>query len=196
MKSNIYLKEKGPYLLTLLFAALAWTINQVSEDISSAPTIEVMKASSLEDGPAVVYTITNISKNSVFKDLLFAVHLDGKTPAKCVQRPRLKAFPPVKIWSDDPTKIERPICKSDLVAEYKVEQLQPGGRVQLIMKVSQLSGTELYVKSDSAIRVKETSLETLLLKYKFQMLVSLVVIWGLAIFYYIICLIKGDTNEA
>ncbi len=180
--------DKIPYFLSMLFAILAWTILQLSNQSTLSPIVEYSKKHiQTENGYKHLYNITNISSSTMFADIIFIIRPKEHSNAECVDSD-IFATPPMDITIFNKIlkkySAKSPVC-AGTVSRYFVPELQPGSSVQLEFVSEKDGGTDLYVKSSSPIRLLKVSLLTIIIKKITLLLSILIVIWILLIFIYI-----------
>lgn len=179
-------REQIPYLLTILFAALAWTTNQIWDDISKSPTIEYKFILDKSVPLSKKVRITNISSDHLFSNLVFKVRSEKGSDLGCITTD-IAPFPPVELRYSKSPNIQNQ-CEhncSAKYAEFKIPHLQPGSSIMLIMESEIDSVLTLGVWSESKVRLVNRSLETILIKNRFIVLVYLFIIWILSIGIYV-----------
>jgi hypothetical protein len=197
-------EEKVPYLLTILFVALGWTISQVSTDLEKSPIIEYKTCRKVgTKGTIYTYTITNISSQKLFKKLKFVLRPKKSVGVKCLGEPEMNPQAPLEL--KDPEKDPNRRIRHEVPkyignsAVYFVPQLQPGTSIQLVMKTDKKAEIDITLWCDKPVRFLASSLQTLIVKKRFGFLMGTIVIWFILIFIYFVLLhkqkIKGKCNR-
>ncbi len=190
--------EKAPYLLTLLFAALAWTVSQVADDAARNPVLEY-KTSTMASGEQTknVFTLTNISSDKALSGITVKLRINDAF----VGQPDMHMLPPMELLDPDKKEeVNAPENIGNICSSYQIPKLQPGAIVQLVMYTRKKVPIGIYVWSDDAVKVVEASLQTRIIKNKFKVMVFLIVLWSLLILIYIYAvsrrtLVKPDAKE-
>jgi len=178
--------EKTPYILTILFLALGWTVTQVSTDLAKSPIIEYQSCK--KNHPNVtehIFTITNISSEKLFTNLKFTLR-PVDTTAKCLGKPEMIIPPPTELKGTSPdVGATEPECIQDKYAVYKLPQFQPGASIQLVMKTDKSSDINKYVWCKEAVRLVELSFfKTTIVKERLQIMIWSIAIWAILIIIY------------
>lgn len=188
-------QEKVPYLLTILFAALSWTISQVSNEIGASPVIEYSHSIKMENSNYKhVFELTNISSSTVFNDLYVNLRLEKDTSAKCIGEPEIIPVPPSELR--DPkqsTGVKRPTC-NDKTAEYIIAQIQPGATINLVMFTDKKDSIDIYVFCKDSVMVLKSSIKTFISKHRFSVMISLIMLWTVLILLYLKMLSCQEKN--
>lgn len=192
MKNDFFKSSNLPYLLTILFVALAWTVNQITQDITSSPSIEVRKHPFDINKSQIVYTVTNISSKKLFKELIFKVYLNNSN-AEFTDEPSLKIFAPIDFG--DSANRKKPEIVKKKYAKFIIINFQPRTTVELIMKTNKKVDTTFRVNSQEVVRVLNASFESLLIKHKFRILLCLIAFWVISIFVYVYMITPKDKPE-
>ncbi len=178
--------EKTPYLLTILFLALGWTITQISTDLAKSPIIEYQSCKKNHPSETEhTFTITNISSEKLFTNLKFTLR-PVDTTAKCLGEPEMIIPPPTELKgtsSDD--SATQPECVDDKYAEYILPQFHPGASIQLVMKTDKNSDINIYVWCKEAVRLVELSFfKTTIVKERLEIMIWSIAIWAILIIIY------------
>lgn len=177
-------EEKVPYLLTILFIALGWTVSQLSTDMTKSPIIEYKQ--DRRYATKHTFTITNISSEKLFSDLTFKLRIPGDSQAKCMDSPKIYSTSPTELKS--PTNgIPEPKCVDDEYAEFILHHLQPGATVKLEMKTNkEVVDVDIYIWCKNPVRLIEASLQTWVAKNQFGVMGGLICLWTVLIIIYLI----------
>lgn len=185
-------EEKTPYLLTILFVALGWTISQVSTDLTKSPIIEYKQCRKTKTNETKhIFTITNISSEKAFSNLIFNLRPEPTSGAKCLGETRMIVPPPTEL--KNPSQEEgacQPECVNGKYANYILPQLQPGAIVQLVMNTDKAADVNIYIWCNDPVRLVESSLQTLVVKNRFCVMIGLICIWAFLISLYLVLLHK------
>ena len=177
----LFTSEKATYLLTIAFAAIGWTTNQIWLDITSTPTVEAERHIYDSATSNTGFTITNLSRKQSFDNLVFKIVIDNSSNAKCQGQPILMPIAPTDLGYSQDKKRIRPKCESEKYAEYQIQKLHPGGKVKLLIEASNETYPLLLVNSNKPIRLIESSAETYVIKNRFCILVLLFVAWSITV---------------
>lgn len=192
----MFLTEKAPYLLTIVFLALGWTISQVSTDLAKSPIIEYKSCKKDNtNGSENIFTITNISSEKLFTDLKFTLRIAGTTNSKCIGVPKMMIPPPTDLKGlYQGGGATQPTCIDDKHAEYIIPQLHPGASLQLVMKTDKNTDVNIYIWCKEAVRLVESSITTFIIKHRLNILLWTIVIWTLLIIAYFIIILNSNTE--
>jgi hypothetical protein len=182
----MFLTEKTPYFLTILFLALGWTITQVSTDLAKSPIIEYKSCKKNHTNETEhIFTITNISSEKLFTNLKFTLRPVDKTDAKCLGEPKMIIPPPTELKGtcQDLGAIQ-PECVEGKYGVYILPQFQPGASIQLVMKTDKNTDINIYVWCNEAVRLAKLSFKTLIVKERLKIMMWLIAIWAILIIIY------------
>lgn len=190
----MFLTEKTPYLLTILFLALGWTITQVSTDLAKSPIIEYQSCKKIHTNETEhIFTITNISSEKLFTNLKFTLRPADKSDAKCLGKPYMKIPPPTELKdTSQDLGAPEPGCVNGKSAVYILPQFHPGASIKLVMKTDKNDDINIYVWCKEAVRLVELSFKTLIVKERLKIMMWSIAIWAiLIIIYSLIIYFKG-----
>lgn len=162
----------------------AWTTNQLSLELGKSPTIEISSKKYIKDTKSIEYLLTNISNSVVYKDIVFSVKLEIDA---CNGTPRIELGPP----NMKGIETEKSTCENKKTASFHLAQFHPGSKVKLVTPVDLTVNSELYVRSNTAVRIIEFSVESFVIKYKVLLLAWLFGFWLFLIGIYLIAVNKG-----
>ena len=115
------LKNDAPYLVSILVGALAWGVIHIINELVDSPTLEYCGSGQQEN--LIEYSVTNLSKKTVFKGLKFDLST-APNDVEVLTDPRIYAEPPhfegvtEGGWSKDGKSMQ-----------FFVPALHPGGKV-------------------------------------------------------------------
>lgn len=185
-------KKEVPYLLTILFIVLGWTINQTVTNLSQTPIIEYDINTNPENGK-IKHTIvlTNISLDKAFTDLVVRLKTPKVSEAKleCHLKPKTNYLSPTT--AGDPSEYVHPKPCSNKegsirqYTEHTIEKLQPNASVELITYTDKITKIEVGLWSNEAVNLIEQDLKTISIKYQFNILIGLIVLLFILIISYI-----------
>jgi len=174
--------ENLPYLLTLLFVALGWTLTHFATQIGNSPIIEYKKTLS-EDFKGIDFVIQNISRNTKFDNLHFYILFDDDKKGRCQGKPELKIYPPLHLGKDR----EEPTCNDNEII-LKIKEFQPYSKILLSVKADKKMDAEITLTSKNAVRLIESNYQTFFVKFELEILISIILFWVVCIIFYFICL--------
>ena len=183
--------EKVPYLLTILFAALGWTLLQFSSELTQSPVLEYSKTLCGNKETKVIYTFTNLSNDTLFTELHAKIMFRtqrGKELVKDDLKLQLRAVPPHGIGQPNKPEMGTRSIRSETILDYvsfHIPRLSPGAIVTASVKSNKKFTPQLVIECDKAIKILESSYQTGLLKYRFTFLLVLIAVWSLLIMFYI-----------
>ncbi len=181
------LTEKSPYLLTLVFAAIGWTTNQIWLDMTSSPIVEARRYSFDIANGLVGFRITNLSRTEYFDSIKLRIRIKKDSISKCIGQPLLVPIPPTDLGFSPNAERTRPKCETAKYAQFELPRLHPGGEVEVYINVTERTVPDLSMNSVNAVRLIESSFETFLVKNRFSILIWLLGVWCLLIITYLIC---------
>jgi len=193
-------EEKTPYLLTILFVALGWTISQITTDLTKSPILEYKQCKKvMANKTKHAIAITNISLEKVFSNLIFKLRPEAGSGVICLDSPEMIAPPPTELKSPTQQKegegFQEPECINGEYAEYSLPKLQPGATIQIVMNTDKDVDVNLYVWSENSVRLVESSFLTWAAKNRFGLLICLICVWALLIIIYLILIHKNPCNN-
>lgn len=178
-RTSLLLTEKVPYLFTFLMGALGWSFMHMVSQVEQLPVLKVrMTGSSQGDDKRVSAEVKNISAATIFRQLDLYLRPSDET-ASSLRDADMEYVRPVVA---DPATKEKPKV-SDGIACYHVEELQPFCAVRLLVSAGSRQPVTLWYKSDTAIRLMDSGLETRLIEHEFGVMLGLIGIW--------LCLLAG-----
>ncbi|MCE9687442.1 hypothetical protein LZP73_14730 [Shewanella sp. AS16] len=170
-----------PFLFTILLSVFAWTTNQIVSSLEKEPVIEITSKSYESDTQKLTYVLTNVSSSYLFKNLTFEIYDDS---AKCFGKQDVILGPPNMKAQDT----KKPQCSSEKSAEFEIYEFHPSSSIYLVANImfdENRVVSALYVKSNEAIKVLPSGLQTFLIKHKLGILMSLFATWFVLICAYI-----------
>jgi hypothetical protein len=177
--STILRSEKIPYLLTILFALLSWSLTHIVSRTIEAPTMEyTIKEKLSEKGIEVTYTVSNISRNKLFENINFHLILKSgsilNSPIISMQKPM------------DVKDVDKPTSGNNYI-NWTIPELHPGWEFKIWMRISKDGDHALHFNTDSnkPIRLIESSFETFLLRNEFRIIKYMILSWLILIVIYI-----------
>ncbi|MEQ9288492.1 MAG: hypothetical protein RIG77_16350 [Cyclobacteriaceae bacterium] len=186
-----------PYLFTILFAVLGYTVKEFSSEILATTFIEYEYASGQDShGRFVSYYITNTSKKDSYKDLAFTIRAGGditfKKGVRVSKRPTFHQFGSV-------LDVEDHQQFGVDYANFEINHLIPGSTYELrVYYEGKLPKTpdllfhvdrmiekkENYDFSKPPVYLREAGLATYSAKNKIEIYLFLIIIWTLLIIIY------------
>ena len=171
--------ESLPYFLTMLLVLVGWSFSRVVDAVYESPTLEynVQEKEWTGDTMLMQIVLRNISRDRLFKDAVVKVsYPDGKDGN--LEFLSLIAVPPaardsIDHANDDPDFID-----------YKLPQIQPGSTYRLLLAYAG-DEPDITFSSPEAVRFKEASLETALVRYELTVNLSLIFLWLVIILIYV-----------
>jgi len=165
-----FLADKVPYLVTLVFGVLGWTLVHIDDELTQSPTVESQEVQGASAGVqplpcegkkapddevvAKGFDIENLSRSTSFSSLEFVLHSRDSDPR--FQGVRLVPDPPAVL----PDEAEPETCGADY-AKFQIPQLQPGWRFRLLVWMPKNKPDPyLTYSTDEAVRLEPQSWET------------------------------------
>ena len=188
---KIITSTNAPYLLTIFVALTGWTLNEITQDLSSIPVISY-HANTIEKQMNREIIFENISNNISFKNLGITIF---DRSISCSSSPNTE---PVK--GIDLSGEVTPLCTDRRSILQTLKSMQPDASIMIKYSVHKLHG-DFHIAADSngAVRVLKNGFWTFLIKSKRNILLSLLGIWMGGIFTMIIltnrCSKNGDNDE-
>lgn len=200
---KILTQKEPPFIFMILLAAFSWTTSHVVSRTIEKPVIEFQSSISNTipidiidcDNNAIdkdkslelhKYLLTNISKDHLFKNLSFLIRSnDGKKIHGVRLRPRSPAV--------SGNKAETCSTEYGLFADVT---LHPGWQFELDIVADKNSITALHLNSASeAINLKESDLETWIVRNETQVLVGFLIVISILAFTYMIYIAQARTGR-
>ena len=188
--NNILTLEKIPYLLTMLFALIGWTLTHIADRLLQSPIIEYRVEEQQDNNDRTVsLTLTNISKDKLFKDVQFDWLIQDINKGKFIRDSSyLTEFPPMTLQTTEETEEDH--------VRFTIKEFHPSWKLQLTSKVLGSALPTLHFSTMSNIQEKnptvepifliDASFETFLVKNELEILFYLLLLWFLLIMAYII----------
>jgi hypothetical protein len=168
----ITLKE-APYVLTLLVAALGWSVTHTVDRLTQMPIIEYKIHDPTKYGERVIKCeVTNIC-DKVFRDLnLYLTVAQGKM--LIISTPEIGFVKPIM---PDPFRSKAAYIQGHNAA-YFVPELQPLCSVSLETRARGPGDVELrYYNGHEAIRLIEAGFQTWLVENEIEIMFGLIICW-------------------
>jgi len=169
-------KDTVPYLLTVLFATLGWTLTTFVSQIGSSPIIEYTKTRS-NNLTEVTFEVQNISKNIKFTNLIFYILLNDNEPGRCVGKPVIVPIAPLHFGKDR----EEPICREGVESVFLIDEFHPYSKVSMSVIANGKTDAEIRLTSSNAVLLKEENYQTRLIKYELEILIFMIAFWTVCI---------------
>ena len=184
----IYL-EKAPFLLTILFSALAWTASQVAGDAAMKPFLEYARATeTVTTGKGQqtkhIFRLTNISSEKAFSNMYVKCRLKDGAGVSFVGEPEMSLLPPTELMDPDKAEEATPPEYIDNAAAFQIPMLQPGAVIHIAMYTDKAAPVDIYVWSKNPVKMVEASPQTYIIKNRFQVMIGLIVLWSALILLY------------
>jgi len=175
-----FLRDTPPFLFTLFFAALGWSVSHYITSIESSPTIAYEFKTIPANGDRFNrrLVITNLSSKVLFESLVFSVELEkGKLENDDVGT--LVATPPASVISGK-------VTANDGAVQINIERLHPGWIISLELRSQRETTPVLIMKgmgarNGKAIRLIENGAEVFILKNKVMIFIVFFGVWFLVI---------------
>ncbi len=185
-------KQEFPYLLTVIFALLSWNAVHLANRYIDKPVIEWdLSHSSFENQKLGMYHVKNLSKNIVFKGLIFSLHLEEGNFTSC----QVKRLPPADNVSLDYPK--EAIFKNNsrmTKIEIKATQFHPSWEFMFFVKTSNDNYPKLNILSKKPVNLVESSWETFIIRNEVTILWISFGFWIALIIIYLIIIKNDDTD--
>ncbi len=194
---NIFLKEKLPYLLTILIGLAAYQINNIISIHTDSPIINYSfkeVSSKLDNG--VIHkewecTLVNYNRKKAVKDLNLQIAYKSDLPnPKKIDRPNIIPIAPSAILPDTLTSFAY-----GLINEYKIPIIHPHAKYILTFETKTNPAIKelpkIYLNTNESIRLIENNLEVFLIKNQILLNVILLLFWLFFAIYYLFYLTKS-----
>jgi len=175
---SVFKIDKLPYLLTILFVLVGWGLKHSVDRLLKSPIIEYkMEKSGLKKGQLIVYEITNISRDTVFRNLQFEFLVDTEKSKFMQDKCKLTIHPPLNI--------QKRADKGDGHFKFSLEEFHPSCKVGVDLELSGDVSPTLHFStiSDSGsptsqpVMLLSSSFDTLLVKHELGIIKVLVLVW-------------------
>jgi len=178
---TLRLKE-APYAVTLLVAALGWSLTQAIGRLTEMPIIEYKLHDRIDHGTRLVTCeVTNIC-GKVFRNLNLYLTVEEGKPAT-ISDPEIGFVKPIM---PDPFQ-SRAAYTQGRNAAYFVPELQPFCSTLLEVRVDGAAALELrYYSGSETIRLIERSFQTWLVKNEIEIMIGLFAFWLFMLMLYVI----------
>lgn len=199
-----------PYLFTLLFVVLGYTVKELSSEILENTFIEYSYDTGKSDkGTYVAYHIHNVSHKDSYKDLAFTIKRSKADTTTIFHYGIMEAMKPVFEQSETILSKANPFEMGDSYAHFKIPHLIPGSTYELRVYCSilgshtpellfhinnMLSTNANYDFSKPPIYLQEASIATSLAKNKVRVYGILIFLWTILIFIYGKFMSKNNNN--
>lgn len=192
----IYRREV-PFILTILFGVLGFTLRTFSDRLSSYSFVEYSYSSGTDDrGTFIGYEILNATNDKVYKNLLFSI-LAVESDSLNFRSGKIIAQPPLNVDNIDLDRSNSDILGDDY-ANFSLEYLMPQtkyfvkiyyeGRLSnapgLLFKVSEMAKANVDL-TNPVIVLKSANIFTWLARRQFEVLTALILLWTISIVVYI-----------
>lgn len=197
--NTIWKAKEVPYLLTLLFGALAFQVNTIVENITSTPIIQYDYEIEREEAKGdlteryVKCSIENISSVTSFKELSFKFrYLSGAKTQ--IHTPKYRVISPSSIQTIEVNEA------LNMIVSFKVGHLQPGQKYEFFFTT--LGGADdpvfpkLFLDTDETVRLIESSFLTFLGRNYIGINVAFAIIISLIIIIYLSYLSKNKNGTS
>lgn len=163
----------APVVITLLFSIAAWTITRSADRLLRQPIIKITERveASQQEGKDITLTITNITQNTLFKNV--TVHVRGETENARFSKPDdriLGSGWDGKIVHDDP-------YDSFTIV---LTQFHPGWKLEVKTTMTSSEDHKVHLENaDVATMLQSPGLKTVLIEYEIPITVTMS---GVAVF--------------
>jgi hypothetical protein len=165
--------DKAPYIVTILMAALTWSLTHIADRLLATPMIRYEVQNLSTQGRQAQYlTFKNITRDKTFRGLrlVLTAAADGQFTQGAVI-----PFQPA-------SEGDRPYQLAGRTFEFTFPEFQPGWKIEISVGYTGSAPPTLRLSSaDQTIYAVVPSLETLLVEYDLEVLIGLAVIWIIAL---------------
>jgi len=188
--NKLFQRKEPPFVLAILLSAIAWSTSHLVSRAIEQPIVEIQHSVQISnsDFPSCSadlaiepteseqhrYTITNLSKNELFRSISFLVRAESGEIFGTRLRPVSPAFPSSRA----------PTCTAEF-ANVLGLTLHPGS--QFLLEIQSTIGASFDIRlqsASSAIKLMNENFETRLVRYESAIfLVLLVILLAIAIVY-------------
>jgi len=179
-----------PYFLTLLFGLIGYHFSEISKSILITPSIEYNRTITVGTAKndsvkkTYEYIIRNITEDRNFQNLTINFANDDRRNSLRIFEPKIVAVEPASNQFTSKDSVDRRII------EFKISRFQPGDEYKLLFKsISKVKDEQklpaLYLTSDGAVRILETSIKTWLVKNYIFVNSILLLVWFILIIIYL-----------
>ena len=186
----LFSQKEFPYLLTMLFVMLGWTMNRIIDSITEAPTLEYKVILKEEEGSYIcVYSLQNISNNRRFSNIIFDIEQKAHDAKDSILATTIVSYPPASTRG-----IEREY-EPDF-AKFIINEFQPDWRYDLKLKLNHEPDLLIsFTSEQDDILLKKASLSTFIVKNEMVISVCLILLWIILIFMYLLYLDKNEKSK-
>jgi len=193
MSSRLWVStDKAPYVVTLLVAALAWTVNRSVTVLTESPTIAYKVDHKPHDDRAVICHIRNVSRTRQFRELQFLLTTDSS--AETLEKARF-VDQSAHILAVSPafSLATASITTGRDMATFDVPLLQPGWALDLEATLEQrmpIGVQQRFVenaKDQEAVRMVSMGIETWIVEHETNTLFILIGVWLLGLVIWSAC---------
>lgn len=169
-------QNQFPYLLTVLFVMIGWSLNRIITNLTEAPTIEYScSIEEKKEGICYTYSLINLSKDNQFDSLMFDLEPEDQV---VVVGAEIITHAPAS------TRVIDRKFKNNL-AKFMIYKFQPGAVYDLVLITDKKVGLRLSFISKTGIRLAPASFKTWLVKNELEVIVALLLVWISFIFLYL-----------
>jgi len=185
------LNHKAPFIVTLLTAALAWSVTHIVDRLNNTPFLKYDLL--IEDSRNIRrlrISLENITNDKVFRNLsIVASSPHDSAISRISIVPQEPAFEGDKPYS---------ISESGRTAQIKLPVVQPGWSFDILVEYAGKNRPYLRIETkNDTVKLTRPNLETFLVENEFKVIVCLISIWlvTLAIIFWIMAIArKKNTN--
>jgi len=185
---SVFKLDKIPYLLTVLFLLLGWSVSHIADRLLSAPIVEYSYKESIHgDIDNVEYTINNISYDKLYKKIIFSILPSAGTNIN-IDTVEVKPVPPMVLENE-------PQFTNDCI-NIEIPEFHPGTSIKILFELPKGSKHNLHFSSDNtAIKLVKSCLMTLVVKHELTILLAMVALWLILIITYFAFIAININNE-
>jgi hypothetical protein len=188
--ANVLKRENFPYLLTIMFAVVAWGITHIVDSLLKAPILEYNVAKQARGkNTTFEYSFTNISRTKQFQDLEISFVLSSNEGLEFLQDScKIKWIPPLKHGE--------PAVKEKDTFKFTIPQFHPNCRIKVVMTVSGKGEPTLHYKSNKpeSVLLEKGSIYTFIAKNERGIIIILIGILILLMIIYFLYLFFSKSN--
>jgi hypothetical protein len=165
--------DKAPYIVTILLAALTWSLTHFADRLLATPMLryEIQDLSS-QDRKTQFLTFKNITRDKTFRDvhLILAAPADGLFTEGAI-------IPIQPAWEGD-----QPYQMAGRTFEFTFPEIQPGWTIEVSVGYTGSSPPTIRLSSTKqTIYAVTPSAETFLVEHELGILIGLAVTWAVVL---------------
>lgn len=191
----IFLRDKFPILLTLLFGAASWLIIHINDRLLAAPIVRYsVNQKDISNGHELTYRVKNITRDKKLDDLTFLITKDYRDSllnngdsiysSDVIYYSTIKVESTLDITENGPNFLQT-----------HLSQLQPGAFFEITIRKKKDTEWPLRVSSSGTVYLSESSIQTFLVEHELGILSLIAITCILVLIVYTVFLKKGTCIE-